>query len=712
MSNVYAAGAKPAGGAFMQTSAFFKKQMLKMVIGVMLFFLSWFLLLSLSVMLALAFIAGGIWLVVYLPDYTRIVTIAIGLAMLVFGIMVIIFLVKFLFHTQNPVNPYRMQIFAEDHPQLFTFIQQLAAETKTRLPKKVFLIPDVNAAVFYNSSFLSMFWPAKKNLEIGLGLVNCLNISEFKMTIAHEFGHFTQRSMALNSYVYALNKVVYNMLYENDSWNTALIRWSGMGLYNMLLARATGYFAKGIQFLLRKMYKMLNRQYMLLRREMEFHADAVALSICGTHTALSSMRRSEMSVYCFENCLQELPGLVEEQLKFQNIYEAHIAMIRYFAGRNNVPLDHEQLPLITDDYFRTILRSQVQLRDQWASHPTREERERRYLAANIPSQTIHESAWTLFNNKEQLQEGMSALIYQLEVPESDNCELYSPDDFIDDLEVKQLLYAMPDEYHEYYDNRPFPTIELTNLEPLPATQMEQLSFESLYNPEKGLRIRRYFRNRQDAETLQAIAEGDIQTRYFEFAGQQHPASYARVELKELQKAILLDGDWLLEHDYLAFSYHYTLAFEQNLNAAAELIEQYRMVNMHEQNASRLSDIVVKIMHSISIIFGTTGISIKKAQPYFDMLRQGSNELQVFLRALSNDMLITDLWQPLLQSQINHFLSYNYTYLLDNEPVASEIENVHAIISAVQAHYNNSILLIKKSLLEMMLPAWDHRPFHF
>jgi hypothetical protein len=498
------------------------------------------------------------------------------------------------------------------------------------------------------------------------------------------------------------------MLYENDNWNSTVNRWSGMGLYNMILARATVYLASGIQFLLRKMYRMLNRQYMLLRREMEFHADAVALAVCGTQTALSTMRRTEMSIFCFENCLQQLPELAEDQLKFRNVYGAHIAMIRYYAGRNNVPLDVEQLPLITDDYFKTFLRSQVQLRDQWASHPTREERERRYKAANIPSQGIeHESAWTLFSNSEQLQEEMSALLYLVAVPDSEDCDWYSTPDFVSDLEIRHLLYALPDEFHEYYNNRPFPFIEVSSLEPLPTAAMNQLSFETLYSPENGLRMRRYFRNRQDAETLQAIADGDIQTRYFEFAGQQYQASHARTELKILLKAIEQDGQWLMEHDDLAFRYHYTQAFKHSPVAANELKEQYLLVNRHEQHTSRLSDIVVKVMYSVSIIFGTSSISIKKAQPYFDMLKQGSDELQTFLRELDDDPVITGLWQPMLQSQISHFLSYNYTYLLENEPIASEIENIHAIISAVQEHYNNSILLLKKALLEMMLPAWDH-----
>ena len=64
-------------------------------------------------------------------------------------------------------------------------------------PHRVFLTPDVNAAVFYRESLLSLLLPTSKNLVIGLGLVNQLNLSEFKAVLAHEFGHFSQNSMKL-----------------------------------------------------------------------------------------------------------------------------------------------------------------------------------------------------------------------------------------------------------------------------------------------------------------------------------------------------------------------------------------------------------------------------------------------------------------------------------------------------------------------------------
>jgi Zn-dependent protease with chaperone function len=678
MSNEYPAGANPAEKTFVLLRA----QMIKMVIGVLLFFVSYCVLLSFVLLLGAGCIGGGVLLIKNSAEGARSITLLGGGAAIILGIVLVIYLVRFLFHRHKPVNPYRMEIFAEEHPTLFAFIHQLATETNTRLPKHVFLVPEVNAGVFYNSSFLSMFWPSGKNLEIGMGLVNCLNISEFRMALAHEFGHFSQRSMVIGSYVYTLNKVVNNMLHENDRLDDVIIRWSNIGV----LQFAT-YPAKAILYLLRKMYYLMNRQYMKLSREMEFHADAVALEICGTATAISTMRRTEMSIFCFGNCLQQLPQLAEEQLKFENIYEVHLAMIRHYASRNNVPLDTTQLPLITDDYFKTFLTSRVQLRNQWASHPTREERERRYLDANIPSQTVPDSAWTLFNEPQQLQETMSALIYEMEVPECAHCTLYDVADFISDMEVKQVIFALQEHFHEYYDNRPFPTIHHPHR--LSDDEMENLSSYVLYNPENALRIRHYFRNRQDAETLQAVADGDIKTRYFEFEGIQYPVAEARAKLVELQKSIEKDGDWLQQHDQTAFCYHYTLAIIHGEDAGPKLLEQYQLVKRHEQNTARFTDIFVKV---------TENIIFEKS--HFKAFQQAGLQLKQFLQELKEESVVYNLLDTDLRYQIHNFLLYD----LDNVPEQEEIDTIYNLCFFLDAEYGDKMHHMKKALLEMMLPA--------
>jgi Zn-dependent protease with chaperone function len=46
----------------------------------------------------------------------------------------------------------------------------------------------------------------RKNLQIGIGLVNSVTVSEFKAVLAHEFGHFSQRSMKVAAIASSLSR--------------------------------------------------------------------------------------------------------------------------------------------------------------------------------------------------------------------------------------------------------------------------------------------------------------------------------------------------------------------------------------------------------------------------------------------------------------------------------------------------------------------------
>src|SRR5207253_2918004 len=72
--------------------------------------------------------------------------------------------------------------------------------------------PDIAAG--YGETFL---FPGKnKNLYLGLGLVNAVNLTEFKAVLAHEFAHISQKSMAVNNYAYLAITVAENMFYGRD----------------------------------------------------------------------------------------------------------------------------------------------------------------------------------------------------------------------------------------------------------------------------------------------------------------------------------------------------------------------------------------------------------------------------------------------------------------------------------------------------------------
>lgn len=103
--------------------------------------------------------------------------------------------------------------------------------------------------------FGACFFRFQKNLQIGVGLINSTTQQELIAILAHEFGHFSQRSMKVGTYVYQANQVIYNMLYRNESLDNTFQSW----------ANATGYAAPFIAisiFIIKQIQRILKTLYL------------------------------------------------------------------------------------------------------------------------------------------------------------------------------------------------------------------------------------------------------------------------------------------------------------------------------------------------------------------------------------------------------------------------------------------------------------------
>lgn len=150
-----------------QVSPEFKTQATKAIIAITFFALTYVIILVLAVGLTALCVALGFVLIAFKPMF---ITIALGVGLASMGILILIFLLKFIFKSHKTDRSHLMEINKLDEPYLFKLIDEIVNEVKTSYPKKVYLSTDVNASVFYDSSFWSMFFPVKKNLQIGLGL--------------------------------------------------------------------------------------------------------------------------------------------------------------------------------------------------------------------------------------------------------------------------------------------------------------------------------------------------------------------------------------------------------------------------------------------------------------------------------------------------------------------------------------------------------------
>jgi Zn-dependent protease with chaperone function len=537
--------------SFTEPPAEYSANVVRVMLSIVFFMVVYLLLLvAAGYMLYYSFFGAAI-IIGFRPGFY---TIAAGLGLIALAGMFSWFMIKFVFKTYKDVDSARIQITEKDHPKLFDFVRKLSDEIQAPFPAKIFLTPDVNASVFYNSSFLSMFLPVRKNLNIGLGLVNALNMSEFKAVLAHEFGHFSQRSMKLGSYFYTVNRMLYNLLYEYDSWDETLVKWSEIGGVFGFFAVITSALVNTVRRLLQKVYELISVNYFGLSRAMEFHADLVAVSVAGSAPMAHALRRIEFASSVFGSTINQLNTFAEKGQYTNNLYRSYNILSDYNAGLFKLSLHHGR-PVITDEAVKKFeVKSRLIVKDLYATHPPTSERIQninRHLAEGEFSEA---SPWLLFENSEELQQKMTRHFCNLNYPGKQ----LSPDhaEQIDAEMQTTLEEERPDDrYKGYYIGR---HLEQFNVWEAADNIPENLSDNDVYSEEIRSLIDKFNSVRQDLAVLKEIKEGKTHISQFEFDGVKYKVKNENISgpIKELSKEEVELKSWLTDQDRKSFQLHF------------------------------------------------------------------------------------------------------------------------------------------------------------
>jgi Zn-dependent protease with chaperone function len=498
--------------------------------AIILFLFVYLLMLFLSIALVVACVYAGLAIVSGLSNIWGILA---GLGLVSVAVMVFVFLVKFLFAVSRFDKSGSIEVTEEEQPQLFAFVRQVAKDTQAPFPKKILLSPDVNAAVFYDSSFWSMVFPVRKNLLIGLGMVNTVNLSEFKAVVAHEFGHFSQRSMKLGSVVYNLNKIIHNMLFENSSYSNALGGWARLNDIFHFFATVTVQIAKAIQWVLRYFYGIINKSYMGLSREMEFHADAVAASVSGSKSLVTALRRVELGQVSYNSAIDKCNELLREKKYCLNIFRNQQVILQQLAADFKLS-ERNGLPVVSDEFLAQNNASRLNVKNQWASHPALEDREQRLRELAVEAETMDESAWILFRDKETLQAQLTRNVYQNAT--ANDIQGISDAEFETWFRNSIKHYRLPDDYNGYYDGRFFhiPTEEEENAV-LSATAADK-EFEEIFSVAHAGLNKQIQTGASDLQVLKAIASNEFPAETFDFEG----TKYDKENAQEVAEKVELD----------------------------------------------------------------------------------------------------------------------------------------------------------------------------
>jgi Zn-dependent protease with chaperone function len=293
--------------------------------------------------------------------YLIILKVVLYVGPIIGGVIAVFFMFKpILARTPKRAEP--VELNPAQHPRLFQFIAHLSDLLYVSMPKRIYLDCEVGASAGFRGGWLSLLGNDLV-LTLGLPLVAGLNTRQLAAVVAHELGHCTQAlAMRLGYVIDRINRWFFRVVYERDTWDDSFEEWANsVDDWRLSLIVACARLAV---WLSRKVLALLmltgHAASCFLSRQMEFHADACAVSVVGSAGMESLLLR------------------LREQVLLERL--AYDGLQHFWQTRHQLPNSlpdflgqlEERLPREFHDQSRlTLLNETVGL---FATHPTAAQR--------------------------------------------------------------------------------------------------------------------------------------------------------------------------------------------------------------------------------------------------------------------------------------------------------------------------------------------------
>jgi Zn-dependent protease with chaperone function len=523
-----------------------------------------------------------------------------------------VFMAKALiFRRRTEVSSADIEISAAQHPELFAFLHRLADEARAPRPYRVFLSPRVNASVSYDLTLLNLLLPSRKNLEIGLALVNVLSLGELKAVLAHEFGHFAQRSMAVGRWVYVAQQIAAHIVAKRDALDTVLATLSRLDLRIAWIGWALSLVVWSIRSLVEIVFRWVLIAQRALSREMEFQADLVAASLTGSDALVHALHKLGAADEAWERALQFASREAARGHAVKDVFAIQSRIIERLRDVLDTP-DYGIAPVApagADASGHRVFAAELAPPPQmWSTHPSNNAREQNvkkiYVACGIDARP----ATDLLRDVDGLKATLSARMLP-QAPET----FAEPAVSLRHLDEEYEAIAMSRRYRGAYLGRSFvrrcqKAHELYEAVPADADLVARI--DALYSPQVGNEIEQLRELEQQRAMLDAIRIGAMETErgMVNWRGAQVPRKDVPRILAELDAEIAPLRSAVEAHDRQCRSLHRAAAERLGGRWAEALRGQLEVLHYAEHARADLDDAHAVFFNTFQVVTADNRVS--------------------------------------------------------------------------------------------------------
>jgi Zn-dependent protease with chaperone function len=408
---------------------------------------------------------------------------------------------------QADVSAAAIEVSTIQQPRLFEFLERLCVAACVPMPDRVRLGVGVNAAMLRSASALGLLFGGSRELVLGLGLVNTLDLRELEAVLAHELGHFAQSSARVGQWAHRTTVLLRELVLGRDHFDERLaraVRSRSIPVRWFALLLEVG--VRGIRRLFGRLLGRITRSSLALARELELNADLHAVALCGSDAIVAALWRAQRAALAMNSSLAALRELAKHGILTDDLYAHQLARWAEF----------EQHTASSDDPMMLALRRPYQdgpslhfpageapAEVMWYSHPTYAEREanakRNYVA---PPDRSREPAWSLFDDQDALRRSATRSAYQ----QLGFAQTLERVPMRPAIEVEQRIAdelaerAQGQQYFGFYDNR---ILELGDIDALlvEAEAADQASLALAVEPWRGEALEQFMQRWRATEAL-------------------------------------------------------------------------------------------------------------------------------------------------------------------------------------------------------------------
>ena len=571
-----------------QVSSQFKSSLAASIASIILFIVTYLLLFAFSIALV---IGCGFLALMLVSRGVTLNGIVFAVGIMAIGLLIFYYVIKYFFKYNKASTDKLISITSKDYPEIFEIINKVTQKVGTKSPHKVYLSPDVNASVTYNSSFLSLLFPIRKNLIIGYPLLITYTQEELAAILAHEFGHFAQKSMHVGSYVYYSNNIIYDMLYDNEGVNNVL---SGCASNFAVIAAV---IIRGIQAILQRVYKIVNINYLKLSREMEFHADEIATNVAGSKVFVDALRKIEKASTVYYYTINLTQAVYDKE---QKLFPNFFTNFKYCYTQECKQEDASNI------IFEK--KSKLQFQDLWSTHPSTEDRIAAIEVLDIPRKRVAESDSFHLEDKISDEEELTRFVYD-SMDVKMNQIILEPSVFEEKYNSLQND-EFPINYNTYYNNISVFTFDIDEEIDKEATIK---IFDDFFNDDILDRVQSIVTLSADINQLYDIENGVVSVKHFYYDKDKYKKADSKYLINKLEEEISQEYDFLRHHEQDLFRFLYHKAKQKG--NTDEFVKQYK-------HLFEIQDFMNKINNEASAIQQMlyNMMQISDPQSYYDKNR--------------------------------------------------------------------------------------------